>query len=58
MIGGLSEEEEDDADFGIFVRSILPGGVAANDGRYLYGILLGLTIFCCERWYILGIWNI
>ena len=35
MIGGIAEEEEDDRDFGIFIKKVLHGGVAALDGKFL-----------------------
>ena len=33
VIGGVSEDEEDDQDFGIFIKKILNRGLAATDGR-------------------------
>ena len=37
VIGGVSEEEEDDRDFGIFIKKILNKGLASKDGRLLEG---------------------
>ena len=33
MIGGIAEDDEDDRDFGIFIKKVLFGGVAALDGK-------------------------
>ena len=33
VIGGISEEEEDDRDFGIFIKKILNRGLASKDGE-------------------------
>ena len=35
MIGGVSEDEEDDRDFGIFIKKVLNRGLAATDGKCL-----------------------
>ena len=40
IIGGISEGDEDDVDFGIFVKTVLPNGVAFGDGTvHLYEII-------------------
>ena len=39
IIGGLSEDDDDDRDFGIFVRKVLPGGLAEKDGKRICKII-------------------
>ena len=49
VIGGVSEDEDDDIDFGIFVKSVLPGGVADLDGKD--SIVLQFTRRCWVKSY-------
>ena len=49
IIGGVSEEpplvgeEEEERDFGVFIRRVLPGGLAAQDGRFLLPLVTAHT---------------
>ena len=45
VIGGISEEDDDDIDFGIFVKNVLPGGVADLDGIFhVTHVLIAQTV--------------
>ena len=33
IIGGISEDADDDRDYGIFIRKVLSGGLAERDGK-------------------------